>query len=365
MALTHIITHRIQRQDPLKEATVALRENCLSKNGRVEECFRELKHGVIKRLGKEYGRFSDDSANHPVSNWLREYTQDKLSFESFTQKAMSQLKDALDKTEEVLEGFLFFAHETQEAVEYMHIFMVQHNTGQFVDGELEMSESFHLDTGGVTLSAKVNITDWQSGDEHRSSNALTLLRWRGEKELSDAFADFIGFAEKVDLGAETEAFLGLVADYTKDLPEAAAHQTKKQVVNYCLEQDKIGKPVVMSELSSELKDNPAPKKSSNKDDDNEGDQEGDTHLQIDLPEFASFVEQQQPARKPELIPDISQLRQFVRLSGRNNQMSRSFASSCLGDTIVYDPESDSLTIKDIPPKLKARLAKLLQEGGGL
>jgi nucleoid-associated protein len=362
MALTHIIAHRIQRQDPLKEATAALRDHCWSKNGRVEECFRELKHGMIKRLGKEYGRFSDDSASHPVSNWLREYTQDKLSFESFTQKAMSQLKNALDKTEEVLDGFLFFAHETQESVEYMHIFMVQHNTGQFIDGELEMSESFHLDTTGVTLAAKVNLTDWQSGDEHRASNALTLLRWRGEKELSDVFADFIGFAEKVDLGAETETFLGLVAEYTKDLPETTAHQTKKQVVNYCLEQDKMGKPVVMAELSSELKDNPVPKTSRIKSDGSEDEPEGDAHLQIDLPEFSSFVEQQQPTAKPELIPDISQLRQFVRLSGRNNQMSMSFASSCLGDTIVYDPESDSLTIKDIPPKLKARLAKLLQEG---
>lgn len=362
MALTHIIAHRIQRQDPNVGATLVLRDSCWEKNGRIEECFRELKHGMMKRLGKEYGRFSDDYAAHPVANWLREFTEDKLGFESFSKKAMAHLKEEFDKIEEPLDGFLFFAHETQEAQDYLHVFVVLHNTGQFIDGEIEMSESFYLDTSGVTLAAKVNIADWQSDDPHTAANALTLLRWRGEKEVSDAFANFIGFAEKVDLGAETETFLGLVSDYTKDLSDDAAHQTKKQVVNYCLEQNKMGKPVVMAELSSELKDNPAPRKSNNQDDDNDDSQGGDAHLQIDLPEFASFVEKKQPAAKKELIPDTSQLRQFVRLSGRNNQMSMSFASSCLGDTIVYDPQSDSLTIKDIPPKLKARLAKLLQEG---
>ena len=352
MALSRIIAHRVQRQDPATAATLILCDHCWAQNGRIEECFRELKHGMIKRLGKEYGRFSEDSASHPMSSWLQEYTDDKLSFESFTKKAMAHFKTELDGTEEVLDGFLFFAHEEQASSTFLHIFVVQHNTGQFIDGELTINESFYLDTSGVSLAAKVNISDWQSDDVHKASNALTLLRWRGEKELSDVFTQCIGFAEKIDLSAETEVFLDTVSDYTKDLPEDVAHHTKKQVVNYCLEQNKEGRPVVMTELASELKDNPVPRKESN----------SDVEEHKSLPNFADFVSTQQPKAKPELIPDTSQLRQFVRLSGRNNQLSMSFASSCLGDTIVYDPETDSLTIKDIPPRLKARLAKHLQEG---
>jgi nucleoid-associated protein len=123
----------------------------------------------------------------------------------------------------------------------------------------------------------------------------------------------------------------------------------------------VGKPVVIAELSSELKDHPAPRKVSREDDATEAATAEQAMPVKPLLEFASFVSTSQPAAKPELIPDTSQLRQFVRLSGRNNQLSMSFASSCLGDTIVYDPETDSLTIKDIPPRLKARLAKWAQE----
>ena len=82
---------------------------------------------------------------------------------------------------------------------------------------------------------------------------------------------------------------------------------------------------------------------------------------MNLPVFSDFVSTTHPSAKPEIITDTSKLRQFVRLSGRNNQLSMSFASSCLGDSIVYDPSTDSLTIKDIPPRLKARLIKLAQE----
>jgi len=360
MALSQIIAHRVQRTNPTANTELQLRDNCWVQDGRIEECFRELKHCMLRRLGKDYGRFSEDHASHPMSQWLNEYYNDKLSFESFTQKAMKHLKSELDKTEVLLDGFVFFAHEVLEASSILHVFIAQHNTGQFIDGEMVLSESFYLDTSAMRLAAKINMTDWQSDDEHRSSNAVTLLRWRGEKEISDAFTHFIGFTEKRDLGAETEAFLNIVSDYTKDLPEDIAHHTKKQVVDFCLEQDKIGQPVIIEELSTQLKENPIPKHSSKKTA-NPSEAEEIPKENPSLPEFASFVSRSQPTAKPELIPDKSQLRQFVRLSGRNNQLSMSFSSSCLGDSIVYDTGTDSLIIKDIPPALKSRLTKHFQD----
>lgn len=363
MALTHIIAHRIQRSSPNSPSTSQIRDTCWSINGRVDECFRELKHTVIKRIGKEYGRFSDDHGNHPLSSWLNQYHEAKMSFESFSHNTMKHLHSEIDKTEEVIDGFIIFAHETLESDELLHIFFAQHNSAQYIDGDMDLNESFYLDTSAVRLAAKINISDWKSDDPQRSTNVVTLLRWRGEKELTDIFERYIGFAEKIDLTADTQAFLEVVNEYTKELPDDVAHHTKTQVVNYCLEQDKIGKPVVMSELSTQLKDNPAPKTAPK-----ENHEENNTNRSQSLhetpakptqtvPEFASFVNKQRPSAKPELIPDKSQLRQFVRISGRNDQLSMSFASSCLGDTIFYDPTADSITIKNIPAALKSRLAK--------
>jgi nucleoid-associated protein len=357
MALSHIIAHRVQRLDPTKEAVISTRDAEWLVDGRIEECFRELKHTMMKRLGKDYGCFSEDRAAHPLSPWLDEYHQEKMSFESFSQKAMKHLALEIDKTEEPLDGFMVLAHERLATSELLHIFFVQHQTGQFIDGDLTINESFYLDTSGIRLAVKIDLDDLYSEDPHRTSAAITLLRWRGEKELSDIFIAFIGFIEKVDVAAETDKFLGVVTDYTKALPDDIAHQTNKQVVDYCLEQNKIGKPVVISELSAQLKENPPVRAEKI----NSSGEPTPNEAPVDLPEFSNFVSSAQPEAKPEIITDTSKLRQFVRLSGRNNQLSMSFASSCLGDSIVYDPSTDSLTIKDIPPRLKARLIKLAQE----
>ncbi len=364
MPLSKIIAHRIQRTSPTDTATLKLHDKVWALNGKVEECFRELKHAMIKRLGKDYGRFSDDVGSHPLSSWLQEYTEEKLSFESASQKAMGHLKNELDKTEEVIDCFVFFAHETQEVAEYIHIFFAQHHAAVFLDGDIKLNDSLYLDTSDIRLAAKINLTDWQSGDNYKVANTLTLLRARGEKELSDVFLTFIGFSEKIDIRADTEEFLNVVTDYTKDLPEDVAHHTKKQVVNYCIEQNKMGKPVAMDELSQELKDNPASRAPIVITDEETGEPIEIAPEPIKpLPEFSHFISNSAPATKSNFIPDSSQLKQFVRLSGRNHQLSMSFASSCLGDSIVYDAETDSLIIKEIPTRLKAHLTKHLEKGG--
>jgi nucleoid-associated protein len=356
MPLRSIIPHQIQREAPDVTSALLIRDSCWQQNGRIEECFRELKFCMMRRLSKEYGRFSDDLGSHPFASWLGQYLGEKLSFESMTKKTMEHFKIELDKTDVLTNGFIVFAHEELEHENTLHIFFVQHNTGQFIDGELDISESLYLDTSNVSLAAKINIGDWQSGDAHRASSAVTLLRWRGEKELTDVFVNTIGFAEKVDIAADTDEFLSVVSDYTDELPEETAFQTKKKVIDYCLEQEKIGKPVAIESLSQELKENPPIVPESIGDESSEP----STSEKISLPEFADFVAEKKSTIKPELIPDKSRLRQFVRISGRDNNISMSFTSSCLGDTIVYDPATDSLTINNIPASLKTRLAKHLQ-----
>lgn len=355
MALLNFIAHRIQRLEPNNGATIQLRDGCWIIDGKIEECFRELKVSTLKRFTKDYGRFSDDLGSHPLSGWIKSFTEDKMGFESFSKKAMEHFKVEVGKSEALIDGFLFFAHEQLESDEFVHLFFVQHNTAQYVDGNLDINESFYLETSDVNLAAKMNLSDWQSGDPFRCANLLTLLRWRGEKEITEAFTSFIGFSDKVDIGAETDIFLDTVTQYTKNLPEVEAFQTKKYVVDYCLEQNKIGKPVVMTELATRLEDQPRTTLI------NDGvDVDADIDAGADLPNFATFAAEQKATYKPELIPDKTKLNQFVRISGRDQKLSMSFSSSCLGDSIVYDPVTDSLTIRNIPSGLKARLAKHLK-----
>ncbi len=344
MPLDTILAHRIQRPQTSGAATTQLSPGAWPLNGRVDEAFREMKKSMLGRSGKEYGAFSSDIGEYPLYAWLKEFTEQKMPFARFSEQAMTHLKQVLESSELALEGFVVFAFEKLETGDLVHIYFLHHAQGQYIDADMQLSDSLYLDTQGLRLAARVNLADLQSDDDYRVRNALTVLKWRGEKELTDLFLSWLGFTDKRDISAETEAFLGAVQSYTDTLPEEKASETRAHVVDYCLEQEKAGRPVVIKELDDVIHaqhndDNSAPKQ-----------------------RLSEHWQKQRPDNKPELIPDKQQLKNFVRISGRNEQISMSFASSCLGESIVYDPDSDSLIIKSIPNALKSRLIKHVGKG---
>lgn len=343
MALKYLVAHRLERPDPQHPANIKTAKDPWQINGQLDELFREMKICVIKRAGKAYGQFSSDHGTYPMAAWLKEFSEEKITFESFGLKIAQQLKHALDQIEVPLDAFLVQSYETLEQGDLLHLFIVQHEQGLYIDGDMQVSTSVRLSTNDIKLAAKVNISDWQCDDVHRNANAVSVLLWRGEKELSDAFLSTIGFADKLDLKADTEAFLNAVDEYTKSLPTELAEHTRAEVVDYCLELESAGEPIVFDRLSNKIDEDLA-----------------NQNIEIPTPPpFKRFVAENTAITKPTLIADKTQMRNYARISGRNALLSMSFASRCLGESVVYDTESDSLTFTNLPSSLKERLKKHL------
>lgn len=336
MAFSALIAHRIQRATPESGIDLKLRDENFFMTGVLEELAYEFKTQFIRKGGKHYGRFSSELGECPLSSWLNDYRAERQSFASFTQKALQQFKLLLDDSDNFIDAYLFFAHEKIEAGEFLHVFIVEHMSGVYLDADLALAESRYLDTSGFTLAAKINLTEWDAGD---ANTYLAMVRLRGDKEITEAFAKLVGFSDKHDVKSDTVEFLQIVDNFSETLDDATARTTRSKVVEYCLEQNKAGKAVVIADLSHNLS------------------QETKNY---EPERFVKFVTEKQPEIKAEFIPDSSQLRNYVRISGRNDSLSMSFASECLGKEIVYDAAEDVLTIKNIPPALKARLLKHLQ-----
>ena len=336
MAFSSIIAHRIQRNQPNASAQLQLRSDAFSPSGKLDELGYELKVNYIRKGGKFYGRFSAETVEFPFSSWVREFREGRLSFESFTHKAMKQFAYALEKTEITFDAYIFFLIEKIEAGEILYVFVVEHTPSIYLDTELVLSDSLFLNSAQFTLAAKIGLQDWDAGE---SVTYLALLRERGKKELSDAFTEFVGFSDKHDVKNDTLEFLKIVDNFTESLDENTAKMTRSKVVDYCLEQNKVGKAVVIHDLSNSLSE----------------------ELKTYEPDhFSRYVASTQDHIKTEFIPDTSQVRSYARISGRNDSLSMSFDAECLGNNIHYDAASDSLIIKNLPPALKARLLKHLQ-----
>lgn len=336
MAISAIVAHRIYRHSPGSAFEVQLRDELFATNGKLEELAYELKAQFIRKGGKSYGRFSDEIGEFPFPGWLKDNREGRLGFLSFTHKAMQQLQLTLEKAESILDGYVFFVEEKLEFGDVLHIYFVEHLSGLYLDGDLAIGDSLHLDAGGFNLAAKIQLQDWADGD---SKTYLTLVRARGDKDIAEAFAQFIGFTDRQDIKQETAEFLKVVDDFSQTLDEPTAKVTRTKVVNYCLEQNKAGKAVTIADLSQNLAE----------------------EVKSYEPErFARYMEAIKPEFKAEFIPHAGQIRNYVRISGRNDNLSMSFASDCLGREIEYDAEKDVLTIRNLPQSLKARLIKHLK-----
>ena len=74
--------------------------------------------------------------------------------------------------------------------------------------------------------------------------------------------------------------------------------------------------------------------------------------------FCSFADAAPESELANEIPaDKRGLQRFVRYSGSMKGLSLSFSESLLGEQVVYDAASDTLTVRGLPPTLKKQLAR--------
>src|SRR5690606_41412849 len=92
MALTSIISHHLLRPSPTAGVELRLRPEPFAVSGKLEDLAYELKSNFIRKSGKNYGRFSSETGDFPVSACMSEYRAGRLSFASVTHNATEHLK---------------------------------------------------------------------------------------------------------------------------------------------------------------------------------------------------------------------------------------------------------------------------------
>lgn len=329
MANTDVIAHGFTRAGVGQAVGLTLRDSPFSASGYLDEMLRELKQAFVGKAGKQYGAFHPDHSMALVGQWFRDFLDEKQSFVNFSRRAMEHWQSTLAESDVCADAHLIFVVEKLADHDALYLYMVRHNEGLSFDGEVQLGVNRYLDVRGVLAAARLDITAWLRGEQ---VGYLSILKARGEKDLTDLFWRWLGFADERDIKGETNQFLDAVSAFTAELEEEKKQQVRHQIVDFCVEQDQQGEAVELKALSR--------------------------HIDEQAPEaFAGFVQRYSEEMPEKLYPDRRQLKQFVRISGRDDRLSMSFSAECLGQTVVYDKDDDSLIIRDIPAPLKMRLLK--------
>jgi len=336
MAITSLIFHRITRWQAEQPSEISLCEQAAHVTADHESLFSQLKKVFQFKAGKFHGHFEEDYSSAPLQNWLKEHLDKKIGFEKLSLLYMNQLKELVDKTSEEFEATIMILFEERADGNRLYIFALDSNSGLKLDNAMELDTVDYLNTSKLDLAMRVDLDDWLS-DSDTENPYLCLVRSRSKAKIGEAFTQACAFKSTIDSTKETETLMEVLAGYTKQVEPKEAAQVHQKAYEFCVEQQQLGEAVPLNELSGFIDENEPSK-------------------------FAEFAEQQaQLDTKASLRPDTRKLKHLVRISGKGNGLSLSFSSDLMQQTILFDEQSDTLTITSIPKSLKKQILEHLKD----
>lgn len=325
----HQLVKHAENETTMMESV--LRDELLTITPEVEQMMLQLHQGYQNK-GKAFGVFQENSI---FAQDLNRLLENEINFLNFSQQSTKLLAQELGKYNFADSGTLILCQYNFLATDYLFIALLDSRISMLVDENLEIHRTEYLDITQFDIAARINLTDLQVNAN--SNRYLTFIKGRVGRKISDFFMDFLGAEEGLNPQVQNQCLLQAVSDYCEqgELNKEQTQAVKKQVFEYCKGQLASGDEIALTELSANLPT-------------------------LNERPFVTFTEEQDYGLEETIPPVRSALKTLTKFSGSGKGVTLSFDADLLNNRIEWDPLTDTLTIKGIPPNLKDQLQKALK-----
>ena len=333
ITVNQIVLHQLVKHAENETTTMesVLRDELLTITPEVEQMMLQLHQGYQNK-GKAFGVFQENSI---FAQDLNRLLENEIDFLNFSQQSTKLLAQELGKYNFADSGTLILCQYNFLATDYLFIALLDSRISMLVDENLEIHRTEYLDITQFDIAARINLTDLQVNAN--SNRYLTFIKGRVGRKISDFFMDFLGAEEGLNPQVQNQCLLQAVSDYCEqgELNKEQTQAVKKQVFEYCKGQLASGDEIALTELSANLPT-------------------------LNERPFVTFTEEQDYGLEETIPPVRSALKTLTKFSGSGKGVTLSFDADLLNNRIEWDPLTDTLTIKGIPPNLKDQLQKALK-----
>ena len=333
ITVNQIVLHQLVKHAENETTTMesVLRDELLTITPEVEQMMLQLHQGYQNK-GKAFGVFQENSI---FAQDLNRLLENEINFLNFSQQSTKLLAQELGKYNFADSGTLILCQYNFLATDYLFIALLDSHISMLVDENLEIRRTEYLDITQFDIAARINLTDLQVNAN--SNRYLTFIKGRVGRKISDFFMDFLGAEEGLNPQVQNQCLLQAVSDYCEqgELNKEQTQAVKKQVFEYCKGQLASGDEIALTELSANLPT-------------------------LNERPFVTFTEEQDYGLEETIPPVRSALKTLTKFSGSGKGVTLSFDADLLNNRIEWDPLTDTLTIKGIPPNLKDQLQKALK-----
>ena len=325
----HQLVKHAENETTMMESV--LRDELLTITPEIEQMMLQLHQGYQNK-GKAFGVFQENSI---FAQDLNRLLENEINFLNFSQQSTKLLAQELGKYNFADSGTLILCQYNFLATDYLFIALLDSRISMLVDENLEIRRTEYLDITQFDIAARINLTDLQVNAN--SNRYLTFIKGRVGRKISDFFMDFLGAKEGLNPQVQNQCLLQAVSDYCEqgELNKEQTQAVKKQVFEYCKGQLASGDEIALTELSANLPT-------------------------LNERPFVTFTEEQDYGLEETIPPVRSTLKTLTKFSGSGKGVTLSFDADLLNNRIEWDPLTDTLTIKGIPPNLKDQLQKALK-----
>ena len=325
----HQLVKHAENETSMMESV--LRDELLTITPEIEQMMLQLHQGYQNK-GKAFGVFQENSI---FAQELNRLLENEIDFLNFSQQSTKLLAQELGKYNFADSGTLILCQYNFLATDYLFIALLDSRISMLVDENLEIRRTEYLDITQFDIAARINLTDLQVNAN--SNRYLTFIKGRVGRKISDFFMDFLGAEEGLNPQVQNQCLLQAVSDYCEqgELNKEQTQAVKKQVFEYCKGQLASGDEIALTELSANLPT-------------------------LNERPFVTFTEEQDYGLEETIPPVRSALKTLTKFSGSGKGVTLSFDADLLNNRIEWDPLTDTLTIKGIPPNLKDQLQKALK-----
>ena len=325
----HQLVKHAENETTMMESV--LRDELLTITPEIEQMMLQLHQGYQNK-GKAFGVFQENSI---FAQDLNRLLENEINFLNFSQQSTKLLAQELGKYNFADSGTLILCQYNFLATDYLFIALLDSRISMLVDENLEIRRTEYLDITQFDIAARINLTDLQVNAN--SNRYLTFIKGRVGRKISDFFMDFLGAEEGLNPQVQNQCLLQAVSDYCEqgELNKEQTQAVKKQVFEYCKGQLASGDESALTELSANLPT-------------------------LNERPFVTFTEEQDYGLEETIPPVRSALKTLTKFSGSGKGVTLSFDADLLNNRIEWDPLTDTLTIKGIPPNLKDQLQKALK-----
>ena len=145
---------------------------------------------------------------------------------------------------------ILIAEEVLEGAEFLYFALLDHQNAWYFDADIEAKRQFI--SRPKPIYPRGNASICASGKARKIITTFLLSNSATIKISPRPLSTLLAFTDKVDQKAQTAELIEVVEQYAGQLDEQTASQTRHTLVNYCLEQAKQDKPVVIEELSQQI-----------------------------------------------------------------------------------------------------------------